>query len=268
MATIINFRQGNKNLLRKNTFERNIDLYERARLLADDFAQSHEACPEQAVQGLESYFLQARSIAPNKAELQDVNITWLSSFLDLIGHFYPGWDREMRTIALARTLDYLDDLNYDDARANVSMIDEPWLCRDIVINRCLYGATVHAYDMSLRKVRGWDEFEGVAELSPSKFWLALAITKKEGAWLGVRYGYRRAYPDVWDRTLDAVAAFADVAQLYLMQEERMRPQDALDAALEEYDPTLRPEIIRKMQEEKWIILPEEGSGTARPYSLS
>lgn len=77
--------------------------------------------------------------------------------LNILGSMYPLLNRDLRSLALRESLNFLDGLNYDNAQNNVELIHEPWLVGDIIINRWLYWCGYQQYIDMLADATTWED---------------------------------------------------------------------------------------------------------------
>ena len=199
-------------------------------------------------------------------------------FLDVIGAIYPSLSPILRGAALERVLNFLDGLNYFNSQNNVALIHEPWLVRDILVNRRLYWPGFNQYTDELKEVEGWADFdvrffvdqeEGKILSVPSTAMLSYSLGRVDVGYdlPIVRNTFAEAFPDVVDRTKDfAAALICDGAhynfKIQPSDEERTlfhRPPSTYEqevrASLEEYAPEWRDDLECKIDDRKWIWLP-------------
>jgi hypothetical protein len=184
------------------------------------------------------------------------NQDWTAPMLDILGIVYPSLEKDVRKEGLKKCFKFLDGLRYDYSQSNVELINEPWLVADIVINRSLYWCGYKEYALLLGKNRTWKELEPNLEITKSAFWLAIAVTRPKYSSLEVRTRFYEKFPDLMDRTQDAIAAVTYVFGLKINEGEGTSIEEYIDTELLKYDPLLHQNIKSKIKKGKWVLLEE------------
>ncbi len=217
--------------------------------------------PSDAIKRLPDFLNKARNINPERSFVEAVaggpNHDWTAPMLDIIGMVYPSMDKELRKKGLLQCLGFLDMLNYFNSQDNVELINEPWLAADIVINRPLYWCGYGQYCNLLSHNKRWEEVSEKRISARSEFWLSIAVSRPKYSSLEVRMKYYKEYPDIMDRTMDAIAGISYTHAVHANQNENIAIEDYIKKSLSKYDPLLHESIREKMKEKKWIEL--EGS---------
>jgi hypothetical protein len=183
--------------------------------------------------------------------------------LDAIGSVYPCLERKLREQALRNCLNFLNNQEYHVSQENVSYINEPWLVGDILANRGLYNCGFNSYSDRIKTIDNWfqfkDEFvdDGKFDVN-SIFWLSYAVSFTKYCPQNIRDGFAKEYPELVDRTKDAIAGY--IHRLGLSADtsfEKPMPYGAsIVDSLERFDPSWHSEIRKKIAEKKFIILDE------------
>lgn len=184
------------------------------------------------------------------------NTDFTVPILGIIGAMYPYLENDQQREGLVRCLDYLDGINCLYSQNHVQRIDEPWLVRDIIISRPAYWCGYEQYTALLKEHPAWADFSKRIDTADSEFWLAIAVTRHKYSSLEVRTRFYKNFPELTDRTLDAIAG--------ITFEESRRCHEGCKKTLEEdiadsmamYDPLLHRDIYQKMGEKNWILLAE------------
>ncbi len=195
--------------------------------------------------------------------------------LNVIGNIYPRLTRPVKKAALKRAIDFLDGLNYFNSQNNVGLIQEPWLIRDILINRSLYWCGFKEYTSRLEGVQTWWDFEQefFREQEEDEAEKALVLKIESFAWLAyslfridagydlpeIRQTFAESFPEIVDRTKDFAAALAaDHAALEEVDPKKKIPyQTGVKNRLRKHYPAdWQEDLERKVGEKKWIWLPE------------
>lgn len=151
-------------------------------------------------------------------------------------------------------MSFLDGLNYFNAQDNVELINEPWLVADIIINRPLYWCGFEEYCKVLKERTTWEDFSSYIDSAKSAFFLAYAITIPKYSSENIRKNFYNEFPYLIDRTEDAIAAILfDFAQ-YENKKKRNSHKKYIEKELSKFDSILHKDILKKMQEAKWIKL--------------
>lgn len=214
--------------------------------------------PLSAVEELHCFISKARNINPGgmvgEAYAGGPNYDWTGPVIDMLGTIYPLLEKEVRKKGLLETLSFLDGLNYFNSQNNVELINEPWLVADIIINRPLYWPGYKQYCNLLEQNPNWIDFSQHIDSVKSKFWLALTITRPKYSSLDIRANFYTQFPDLIDRTGDAIATII----FNYAQQESQKNGNTIEPYIEEnlldYDPHLHNNIRKKIEEKKWIKL--------------
>lgn len=202
--------------------------------------------------------------------------------LNAVGSFYARLPKPVRRSALERCMGFLDGLNYVNAQNNVEMIHEPWLVSDITLTRPLYWCGYAEYVGALKDAVIWEdikprimtkiptdfasrEFGLKEEEHPemlnvrSAYWFAFTLARAEHTRQGIREKFEELFPEVMDRTKDGCAALiahhSAVYELGLVGEKRPY-REVVEEKLTHYVPEYKTDLIRKINEKKWIMLPD------------
>jgi len=183
-------------------------------------------------------------------------------FLNSIGLIYPALERDMREKALDKCFDFIDRQNYFLAQRNVEKINEPWLVADIITNRWLYFCGFDEYASKLENMATSDDFEkefvqdGRLDCS-SSFWLSFALARNDTCESDmIRTSFEERYPDLCDRTRDAIAAMINYQALHAKAKYGTSYEDTVDEKTAKYNLAWDASIREKLKEEKWILRPD------------
>lgn len=200
--------------------------------------------------------------------------------IDRIGIVYHHMSRELRTKALQKSLNTIQEKNYFYAQLDVEKINNPWLAMDLVINGFNLWCGYSEY-LDVEKCKDWYEFEerfviqderlGVKRLrANSEFWLARAVADTQYTSDYVRQRFEAELPELTDMTKDAIAAHIHDNARYW--EARIdRPEDVepyeqgVQRRLKKYDKRWQDDLVRKIDERKWIVLPDREQQCAKEY---
>jgi len=214
--------------------------------------------PIDAIEELQAYIDQTRAINPDRAFVEAVaggpNHSWSGPIIDLIGIIYSSLTREEREQVLRNILGFLDGLNSLNSQCHVEYINDPWLVADIVINRSVYWPGYSEYVNLLKKCLTFKDLMDNSDQMRSQFWLTLAVMRRDFSTVEVRKNYKKFYPELWDKTLDAVAAILNNIVICRMKCEKGEVEVFLNEELAKFDWTLHEKIREKIAEEKWIKL--------------
>ncbi|MBI4116257.1 hypothetical protein HY449_00770 [Candidatus Pacearchaeota archaeon] len=218
-----------------------------------DFSRILEENPNEAVKEIANYLDGAKYGGSEKKVVGiDPNQDYTGPILCLFGNVYPILDRETRKEGLLQCFSFLDKLNYFQAQFNVEYINEPWLAADILINRGLYWCGYKEYCDVLEKTSEWKNLSAKIDKMKSQFWLAMAIINYKHASLEVRAKFYREFPNLVDRTEDAIAALTFNHAQDANKRKETPVDEYIDGSLSKYDPILHNNIRKKMGEQKWI----------------
>jgi hypothetical protein len=212
-----------------------------------------------AIQKLPEYIERARDINPERDFVETVagpNHDWTGPIMDMLGAFYPSMDKDTRKIGLLKCLGFLDYIRSDYCQYNVEMITEPWLVADIVINRPLYWCGYMSCGKLLQENTLWSDFSKHLDSVQNMFLMSMAVTEPKYASAEIRYYFYDQYPEMIDRTLDAIAAIVyDSAQRH-NKYRGTNVQEYINEHIAIRDKIYHKQILRKMDEKKWIKLDE------------
>lgn len=214
--------------------------------------------PKKGIRRLPEFFEKIRGVlGKDQAFVEAVaggpNPHWTGSVLDVLGFIYPELTRELQQEALLVCFSFLDRLNYLVAQDNVEMIKEPWLVRDILVNESWYWPGFQRYVDLLEKIKSFEEFKKALEQTTrNNVWMAWTIIRREWATLPVRTWYYENFPDLVDRTLDAIAA-----RIFSRAENRKTRdgvplRKSIEEILQKYDPLFHQSLRRRIKEKEWI----------------
>lgn len=228
---------------------------------AISFLQLVNDNPGQAVDRIPEFILRARDSAGPGSHVWEAYAggaceLWTAPVLDIVGTIYPILPKDIRKRALEHSLDFLDRQNYFVAQDNVERINEPWLVGDIVLNRWIYWCGFEEYSDLLEKHQNWGEVYRKLDKIKSAFWFSMAVALKEHASDEVRENYYRFFPTLIDRTKDAIAAIAVVHAQTRFLKTGASLEESVEDELVGFDPTLLPDIKRRITEQKWVDLDE------------
>jgi len=201
-----------------------------------------------------------REFLGSEADPYGIGISgWPITIIKGLGFFYSDLERESRETGLKGSLGFLDTVtNYFEAQDVVEKIDDPWLVGDILANRSLYWPGFRRYSDALKTQRTWEEAQPTIDTAESSFWLAYAMARTDITAPEVRQAFQTAYPELVDQTNDAIAAMTNSSALHEHgRHPEISVEEGIDKRLKErYDPVLHNEIRTKIQEAKWILLPD------------
>ena len=210
-----------------------------------------------AVSELPVFIQKARDTVDNRAFVECLvgpEVGCVGQVKNLMGALYPFMDERLRVEALEGCLDYLNGLRYDYAQDQVELIDEPWLVGDIIVSKPLYWCGFKYHTMELSQNRSWSEFKKHTLKTPSRFWQALAVTWHKYSTPEIREGFYQEYPDLVDRTLDAIAAITFDHAESEMGRDGTPLNEGIHRRLQKYDHALHDRVLEKIEEKKWIKL--------------
>lgn len=257
MAKIINFQEA----VRKKVIDKMMaalgGMNDQARAIANSYYQFMMEDPKSAIKRLPEYLEKARDISPNRhfgESLVGPNHEWTAPMLDIIGTMYPYLEKDVREQGLLRCLSFLDGIKCIYSQDNVALINEPWLVADIRINRYVYWPGYQEYADLLEQNPRWADFSQYISSAKSQFFLALSIIRMKYSSLDVRCNFYKQFPDLVDRTQDAIAAIIyDGAQI-VNSRDGTSVDDFIEENILKYDPLFHKNIRAKITEEKWIKL--------------
>ncbi|MBU1202354.1 MAG: hypothetical protein KJ583_06555 [Nanoarchaeota archaeon] len=231
-------------------------LNKNASVIIDEYYRLVLENPLEAVEKLPFFIDKVRNVNPNNSFVEAVaggpNHDWTAPMLDTLGIIYPTLERSVREVGLIKSLSFLDELNYFNAQNNVELISEPWLVRDIIVSRPMYWCGYKQYCDLLEENKKWSEFSGHIQSAKSEFWMALAVTRPKYSSLEIRANFYKEFPDLIDRTKDAIAAIIYENAKIANEREGKLVDEYIDEQLLKYDSVFHNDIRKKMNEKKWI----------------
>ncbi len=183
--------------------------------------------------------------------------------INAIGAIYSKLPKTVREKALTQSLYFLDRLDYFNSQNNVELIDEPWLVGDIVINRPLYWCGYKEYVKRLERVTTIDDFkrEFIREKGyvdyidvNSMFWLTYTFSRKEYSPDAPRMFFSELFPDIIDRTQDAIAALIVHHSKIDEKNEHIPYLTGVENHMKKYVEEWQYPIREKIEDVKWIWL--------------
>lgn len=248
----------------------------------DTFQELANSDPEKAIQEFSKFLESALSLGNNffKGYMCGGPAPEASvPLLNTIGSFYPSLKRDLRKIALKKSLNFLDGLNYLNSQNNVECIHEPWLVGDIIINRWLYWSGFQEYVDKLKNKVIWEDLkgelireEGDKEILDvkSNFWFAYTLTTKKYGKEEIRDKFAEFFPEIMDRTLDTVAADIAYKAAYFSinknQDGKLVPyREGIEKRLNRYAKKYKSKLISKINEKKWILFSEHPNIEVVPF---
>ncbi|MBS3167011.1 hypothetical protein J4403_02280 [Candidatus Woesearchaeota archaeon] len=232
--------------------------YSKANSIAQEFQTLLFENPLRAVKNLRSYIERIRDISSNRAFGESMaggpNQDTIVPVFNVLGFVYPALDREVRKEGLRQCLNYLDGLRYDYSQNHVELIDEPWLVGDIVSNRSLYWCGYQQQTDLLKKNPIWKDFIKVMTNTQSEFWLAIAVAHPEYSSLEIRTNFYKLFPQLTDRTTDAMAAIVYNWSLNRSKAYGIPLEQEIQEQIKKIDRSLYSKLIKKIEEKKWIRL--------------
>lgn len=232
---------------------------ESAKAIFDEYLQLFTADPSSAVSELPLFIDRARNKDSNSSFVEAVTggpcELYTVPLLNVLGIFYRGLDRDVRIRALRNVFSFLNRQNYLTSQDNVALINDPWLCSDILVNsRGFYWPGFREYSDLLAECKEWRDLYPKLTSVKSDFWLAYTITLPEYSSLSVRHNYYSSFPNFLVRAIDAIAAIVSANAKGLQEQDNKDYEECLINELREYDPTLHEIIRQSIEEEKWIVL--------------
>lgn len=190
------------------------------------------------------------------------------TFIDKIGIVYHKLSRELRAESVDKSLELIHTKNYVYAQLDVERINNPWLAADMVVNGFNLWCGYAQYK-DLQECKDWIDFEnkyvqktehGKRLKAMSEFWLARAIADTDYTSEYVRQRFEEELPELTDMTKDAIAALIDDHARYwnatVHKPDDMEPyEQGVERRLNKYDPRWRDDLVKKIGEKKWIVLP-------------
>lgn len=236
------------------------DQYGRAGVVAEEFAEVLSEDPLNSIRLLPSFLARARGVVRDRAFVEAIaggpNPDFTAPIINLVGVIYPGLPRDARREALSLVLNgFLDTLNSRYASEQVASMDEPWLIADIIISRGgLYMPPWQEYLDLLAKYPNWKELYPNLSRVRSAFFLSFAVAQNNST-PEIQDNYSRVFPSLWNRTLDAIAAFTHVsATRDSRRESSTTYEHGIEQRLFRYHPPSRVAILTKIKHENWIHL--------------
>jgi len=225
--------------------------------IASEYAALMEKDPAAATLRVGEFIGKARNANPGQVEalVGGPNHDWIIPVINICGASYPYLDREVRKGGLAQVMRFLDGLNYFRSQDHVEGLHEPWLVADIIVSSgwLYWPGYKHETDI-LAEARTWKELAPKIPDARSQFWLAYTVMKPQWSSLEVRTRFYKEFPELTDRTLDAVAAIVESESRSEHERKGVDLAAATAEHLNHYDPLLHEAIRTKVQEEKWIKL--------------
>lgn len=183
------------------------------------------------------------------------NHDWTCPLINIVGNLYSILKEEERTRAAKIVLNYLDGINSDYAQNHVERIHEPWLVRDIVINRWLYWPGFEEYSFFLKENPTQKEFRERVDTAKSKAWFSLAVMYSKGeVTLDLRQSFYKDFPNLVDRTLDFIAARIKHGAETFAERKGISQDIYVEEHLQDYDISLHFKIKEKIAKAKWVII--------------
>ncbi len=232
-------------------------LYGQADSIASEYFELMDKNQTQAIEQLPVFMERVRDVNPVRAYESFAggpNHDWTGPLLNILGVVYPELEKDVRERGLRKCLNFLDGLRYDYAQNQVEVINEPWLAADIVITRPLYWCGYKEYCDLATQHKSWKDFSVNMKGARSPFWLAMAVSNPEYTSLEVRHHFYQQFPQLMDRTRDAIAAMAAVYGGRKAEKKSLDVNECIEYYFEKFDPLLHDDIRAKIKEEKWICL--------------
>lgn len=224
-----------------------------------DFVLMTEYSPKEAIEKMPEFIERARNACGEgrmayESYVGGPKTEWTGSILNVLGEVYPFLDKDVRQEGLKKVLNFLDGLNYSYAQDQMELVDEPWLAADVFVNRGIYWCGFQENIKLLAENRDWKDFSKHLDQTKSKFLLCFSVVQPKHSSLSVRKGFYEQFPELVDRTLDAVAAINYNYALDVKTRKGILVEDYLSESLVKYDPLFHDKIRGKILEEKWIRL--------------
>lgn len=258
MAKILDYHEGKRKQFIGRMMSALNSKCEEADSIAQEYYELMQNDPITAIEQLPKFIGRARNVNEDAAFVEAIaggpNHEWTAPMLDILGIMYPSLERDVREKGLRKCFKYLDSLRYDYSQNHVELINEPWLVGDIVLNDMFYWCGYKEYCDILEKEKTWNEFEQHIPKAKSQFWIALAVLRPKYSSLDVRMNFYRNYPELVDRTLDAIAGIVYEEALKVSPKEGISIEDYIVGAVSKYDTYWYNDIRKKMLEKKWIKL--------------
>jgi hypothetical protein len=258
MGNVINIEEARKKKSKEKLVSSVGVLYEAAGDIAKSFNKLMSENPVSAIKKLPEFIEKARNVIPDRGLVEAAaggpNPHWTSPMLDILGIVYPTLEKDVRKEGLLKCLNFLDNLGSGHAQCNVEFIDEPWLVADIAVNRPMYWRECEQYTWLLRGTKSWKNFSPYIMSAKSEFLLALAVIRPADSSLEIRTNFYKQYPDLIDRTLDAVAAITFERAIESNKRNGVSVDEYVNGRIRNYDPLFHDGIRKKIEEKKWIKL--------------
>jgi len=245
---------------------------------------------DQAVRRIPEFIEKARTAgAPGGRAYESLaggpNPDFILPLINGIGRIYPELSFETRKIFTINALSFLDSIRSDYSQNHVQDIEEPWIVRDILLERSLYFPGYINYVNFLKQFRTWEDFNNglgteEGEIIRSPFWLTNALIQPKHSSLAVRNKYYEHFGSLVDRTLDAVAALnyewskIHVERRHSENKERMHEeiekgplfewgtretecdflldlQEEIESRINDIDPLLHESLRKKIEARNW-----------------
>lgn len=234
-------------------------MYQRGGNITIEYKDLFKRDLAEAIKQLPLFLERVRNIGDRGYEsfAEGPNHDWACPLLNIIGNLYPLLSEEERNLAFQNVLNYLDGINSSYAQNHLKHMHEPWLVRDIVINRWIYWPGFEEYIHFFKQDPINTEFAEKILSSKSKCWFAYAtIYNKEI--LSVQHREKRqifytAFPNLTDRTLDFIAARIKQGAITFAEKEGQTEAKYILEHFENVDPFVHERLKGKMYDRKWLI---------------
>lgn len=192
-------------------------------------------------------------------------------FLNILEKDYHSHERNLREKILNKGIKTIYNKSTDCAQYDLELIDNPWFAADILVYCPPWYCGYEKYADVLEKCNDWSDFmdnviktdeTGVtsfADFVSSRFWLARAVADIEVTSDSIRERFEEEFAELTDLTKDAIAALIDnrARLLNAVSGEMHEDYDpAIEKRIKRYDPRWEYDLRRKIDEHKWIVLPE------------
>jgi len=259
MGAVLDFEQPFRERMLGNVIGDMGKMFQQAGDIAEEYQQLMRQYPNEAIDKLPEFIDRIRDINPERAYESLAGgpcEKWIGPVLNIFGEVYPELNRESRKKGLKLCINFLDDLRYDYAQNKLEVIQEPWLATDIVITRPIYWCGYKEYCDFADTHQKWKDFsKGIGSVK-SAFWLAMGVVQHKHTSLEVRQNFYERYPVLMERTKDAIAAMAAVYGGRKAVKENISVDEGIDKWLNGVDSLLYNDIRTKIEEKKWILLPD------------
>ena len=180
--------------------------------------------------------------------------------ISAVGIVYPLLEREQQMRALNSCLDFLDGVRYDSSQENMEYVHEPLLLRDVIMNRSIYWPGFNQYSDKIKACATWDDFEKAfmkeGRLAvQSAFLLSNAVCRTDVCNEHVRRCYTEAFPDLLDRTKDALAGFIHMGAAGDVKTKKIPYQQGVEDDLKTIYPLEWSEDLKeRIRARKWNLV--------------